>query len=96
MDAHDFVLLQLAFNTLMFVALVALAWRTRDRRARAPRRAEVHIADAANAPGPALRTVAARPAPALDDLVAQAEQKELAAEAALRARLARFKDRAAV
>ncbi len=96
MDARDFVLLQLAFNLLMFVALVALAWRTRDRRSRAPRRAEVRIADAAREAAPAMRAVAAMAAPALDELVERAEQKELAAEAALRARLARFKDRAAV
>ena len=79
------ILLQLVFNFVMFVALAGLVWRTRGlagkRREKARRRAPAAVP----APAPIL---------GLDALVAQAEQTELAAEAALRARIAQFKNRA--
>lgn len=83
---ETFVLLQLGFNIVMFIALVALAWRTRSlATARGKRRDR--------SPAPSMPK--AVPAPSmLDDLVAEADERELAAEAALRARLAQFKNRA--
>jgi hypothetical protein len=90
--SRNLVLLQLAFNIVMLVALLALAWRGQRSRERQPHRAPRAVARPA-----AVRAAQpeSAPPPALDDLVEQAEQKELAAEAALRTRFARFRARAA-
>jgi hypothetical protein len=79
------VLLQLVFNFVMFVALAVVVWRTRGLAGR--RREKARRRTPAEVPAPA-------PVLGLDALVAQAEQTELAAEAALRARIAQFKNRA--
>ena len=102
------ILMQLAFNVLMFAALAALAWRSRGaapRKARAERartRPDEQVAafQRAAAAAGAGRPIAApneAPAPSagLDDLIERAERRELAAEAALRGRLARFRDQSA-
>ncbi len=95
----NLLILQLAFNALMLAGLAALAWRDMGRRRRnpatpAPRRQAI-------ATMPKLTPVAA-PASVKDeslgglaDLVRSAEEKELAAEAQLRDRIARFRTRAA-
>ena len=90
---RTFVLLQLAFNILMFTALAVLAWRMRERRpARGASRGGARAPEAHREPTPAALPLP----PALAELVDRAEEKELAAEAALRARLSRFRERAAV
>lgn len=95
--SHNLALLQLAFNLLVLLALLILArnvWRTPEapagrRTARARPAAPVATARATT-----VRALANAPAP-LDELVARVEQQELAAEAALRSRLARYRDHAA-
>ncbi len=83
------VLVQLTFNVLMFIALVALACRVRGpaERRRTPSRRPL-------ATTPAAAPVAAGVTATLADLVAGADAKELAAEAELRRRLERFRQRA--
>ncbi len=87
------ILLQLAFNVLMFTALAALAWRSFPARRPAVERRQAKAAE--KIPTARSLAVAASAAPPLDDLIARADASEqLAAEAALRARLAAFRERA--
>lgn len=94
------LLLQLGFNMLMLIGLLVLVrFSLKSEPARRAARTEP------DAPAPrqarslfkSRRRAAAQPepAPALGDLVERAEAEELAAEAALRARLARYSGRAA-
>lgn len=103
---QTFLLLQLAFNALMLIGLVTLAFRDRNRTVKAKaRRRAVEAAQSQPQPSPVLRNpglLALQDLPAsaahagpLDDLVAAAERKELAAEATLKARMDRFRERAA-
>ncbi|RMF72070.1 MAG: hypothetical protein D6738_12330 [Acidobacteria bacterium] len=91
-----FIVFQLGFNIIVLTALIVLAWR-------GPRRAPARAVRTMRRPG-APKTKTAPPAPAppspdrpadLGALVERANRDELAAEAALRERLARFRARQA-
>lgn len=94
MISERLVLFQLCFNIVMFMALGVLAWKVF-------RMAGEGAADAGRQDkqrGAKKKSAGASPAPpalppALEDLVASAEQRELAAEAELRSRLSKYQDR---
>lgn len=83
--------LQLAFNALMFVAIIALA-RSLPRRPYAGRAARDDTHETPRAPTPpALEIPPPRPDAHLAELLAGAEEQQLVAEQQLRARLARYR-----
>ncbi len=97
---RNLLLLQLGFNVLMLLALLVLArvlLRSEPARRELKPEAVPRSPRAKRSLFTARRSseIASAPALPLNDLVQRAESEELAAEAALRARLARYSGRAA-
>lgn len=100
--AREVLLAQLFFDILMLSALYVLSRQRAPRPSREARRtaegaAPVPLAQRWLGRGLKRKPAPQPPAPAGDDLaplIESAETRELVAEAALRARLARFKERA--
>ncbi len=82
-----FIVFQLGFNILVLTALLVLALRSPRHTAGRPSKARVAPAARQDGTAPAPRQRAAH----VTALVEQANERELAAEAALRERLARFR-----
>ncbi len=90
---RELLLLQLAFNILILLTLLFLAWSGSKPRRRKSARPERAASKAKKARAPREAAPAApREVPAgLDSLIEQAEARELVAEQALRERLSEFK-----